>query len=59
MGTPSVWRSSNHKRVARILREDNSLWLRRKKLTVTTDSNHGLRFYPNLVGNMEPTRVRF
>jgi putative transposase len=48
----------NHKRVARIMREDNLLCLRRKKFQVaTTDSSHGLRIYPNLAGSMELTRL--
>jgi putative transposase len=47
----------NHKRVARILREDNLLCLRRKKFVVTTDSNHGLHIYPNLAGSMEPAGI--
>jgi len=38
----------NHKRVARIMREDNLLCLRRKKFMVTTDSRHGFPVYPNL-----------
>ena len=33
----------NHKRVRRIMREDNLLCLRRRKFVVTTDSNHGRR----------------
>ncbi len=37
----------NHKRVHRILREDNLLCLRRRKYGVTTDSGHALRVYPN------------
>jgi putative transposase len=48
----------NHKRVARIMREDNLLCLRRRKFQVaTTDSSHGLRVYPNLAGSMELTRL--
>jgi putative transposase len=48
----------NHKRVARIMREDNLLCLRKKKFAVvTTDSSHGLRVYPNLAGGMELTRL--
>jgi putative transposase len=43
----------NHKRVGRILREDNLLCLRRRKFVVTTDSGHGLRVYPNLAASME------
>ena len=45
----------NHKRVARIMREDNLLCLRRKKFMVTTDSRHGFPVYPNLAGGMELT----
>jgi transposase InsO family protein len=45
----------NPKRVRRIMREDNLLCLRKKKFVVTTDSNHNLRVYPNLAGNMELT----
>ena len=45
----------NHKRVGRILREDNLLCLRRRKFVSTTDSNHNLRVYPNLAGTMELT----
>jgi len=42
----------NHKRVHRILREDNLLCLRRRKFVVTTDSGHDLRVYPNLARQM-------
>jgi len=42
----------NHKRVHRILREDNLLCLRRRKFVLTTDSGHGLRVYPNLARQM-------
>jgi putative transposase len=47
----------NHKRVARIMGEDNLLCLRRKKFVVTTDSHHGFPIYPNLAGSMEPTGI--
>jgi putative transposase len=47
----------NHKRVGRILREDNLLCLRRRKFAVTTDSNHHLRVYPNLAAKMELTGI--
>lgn len=47
----------NHKRVGRIMREDNLLCLRRKKFVVTTDSNHNFRVYPNLAGTMELTGI--
>ena len=38
----------NHKRVVRLMREDNLLSLRRKKHVFTTDSAHTLPIYPNL-----------
>jgi transposase InsO family protein len=41
-------RTVNHKRVRRIMREDNLLCLRRRKFVVTTDSNHNRPVYPNL-----------
>jgi putative transposase len=47
--------SVNHKRVGRIMREDNLLCIRRRKFVCTTDSNHGLRVYPNLAKKMELT----
>jgi transposase InsO family protein len=50
------WKA-NHKRVARIMREDNLLCLRRKKFVTTTDSRHGLPVYPNLACDMELTRL--
>lgn len=37
----------NHKRVYRLMREDNLLCLRKRKFVVTTDSDHGLPVYPN------------
>lgn len=42
----------NHKRVARMLREDNLLSLRRRAFVATTDSRHGYTIYPNLARNM-------
>ena len=47
----------NHKRVGRIMREDNLLCLRKRKFVITTDSNHNLRVYPNLAGTMELTGI--
>jgi len=47
----------NHKRVARILREDNLLCLRRRKFVATTDSSHAHPVYPNLAAGMKPTAV--
>ncbi len=42
----------NHKRVYRLMREDNLLCLRKRKFVVTTDSDHGLPVYPNLARRM-------
>jgi len=45
----------NHKRVYRLMREDNLLCLRRRKFVVTTDSAHGLPVYPNLARTLVVT----
>jgi len=45
----------NHKRVYRLMREDNLLCLRRRTFTVTTDSAHALPVYPNVAGAMTLT----
>jgi putative transposase len=47
----------NHKRVGRLMREDNLLCLRRRKFVVTTDSNHPLGVYPNVAGTIELTGI--
>lgn len=48
----------NHKRVRRIMQEDNLLCLRRRRFRpATTDSNHRFRVYPNLARDLEPTTV--
>jgi transposase InsO family protein len=47
----------NHKRVHRIMREDNLLCLRRRKFVITTDSGHALPIYANLVPDMVLTGV--
>ena len=47
---------ANHKRVGRILREDNLLCMRRRKFQVTTDSTHGHRIYQNLTRDVKPTK---
>jgi transposase InsO family protein len=48
---------AGHRRVGRIMREDNLLCLRKRKFVVTTDSNHNLRVYPNLAAKMELTGI--
>jgi putative transposase len=47
----------NHKRVYRIMREDNLLCVRRRKFVVTTDSHHAFRIYPNLAQSLMLTGV--
>ena len=43
----------NHKKVARIMRENNwSCVPRKKRWIVTTNSNHGLSIYPNLITDL-------
>jgi putative transposase len=48
----------NHKRVQRILREDNLLCLRHRKFIVTTDSKHAQPVYPNVAAGMELTGLQ-
>ena len=45
------------KKVARILREDNLLCVRRRKFLATTDSSHGRKVYPNLAAAMVLTDI--
>ncbi len=48
----------NHKRVLRLMREDNLLCLRRRAFVpATTDSNHGWRVVPNLTRSIVLTGV--
>jgi putative transposase len=47
----------NHKRVARIMREDNLLAVQPRAFVVTTDSRHKLEVYLNLAGRMKLTGV--
>jgi putative transposase len=49
--------SVNHKRVLRILREDNLLGLQRRRFVVTTDSEHRLEVYLNLASRMKLTGI--
>jgi transposase InsO family protein len=49
---------ANHKRVLRLMRQDNLLCLRKRPFVpVTTDSKHGWRVVPNLARAMVPTGV--
>jgi putative transposase len=47
----------NHKRVARIMREDNLVGIQARAFVVTTDSDHDLEVYLNLARRMELTGV--
>ncbi len=47
----------NHKRVLRLMREDNLLCLRKRKFICTTDSKHSQRIYPNLAGELTISRI--
>jgi len=47
----------NHKRVLRLMREDNLLSLRRRAFVATTDSNHDHQIYANLVPGLEITDI--
>lgn len=48
---------ANHKRVLRLMREDNLLCLRKRKYISTTDSGHSLQVYPNLAADMVLTGI--
>ena len=47
----------NHKRVSRIMREDNLLAVQPKAFVVTTDSDHELEVYLNLASRMKLTGI--
>lgn len=46
----------NHKRVYRLMKENNLLVRRKKYKPITTQSGHGLRLYPNLAKDLEVTK---
>ena len=46
----------NHKRVLRLMQEDNLLCVKKHFKPLTTDSNHNHRVYPNLIKHKEITR---
>ena len=47
----------NHKRILRLMRQDNLLCLRHKSFLVTTDSRHALPVYPNLAAKIKPSGI--
>jgi putative transposase len=48
---------ANHKRVLRLMRQDNLLCLRKRSFVRTTDSNHAWAVYPNLVPELSLTTL--
>ena len=50
--------AANHKRVLRLMREDNLLCLRKPAFVpATTQARHGWRIYPNLAWRLAPTAI--
>lgn len=50
--------AANHKRVLRLMRQDNLLCLRRRPFVpATTDSRHGWHIVPNLARGLTPTGI--
>jgi len=47
----------NHKRVQRIMQEENLRCLLKRRFIKTTDSNHGFRRFPNLLRDLVVTRL--
>lgn len=47
----------NHKRVLRMMHQDNLLCVRRRGFVITTDSRHPLPVYPNLAVQIAPTAI--
>jgi putative transposase len=47
----------NHKRVARLMREDNLLAVQPKAFVITTDSDHDVEVYLNLASRMKLTGI--
>ncbi len=47
----------NHKRVGRLMREDNLLAIQRRQFVVTTDSKHELEVYLNVAAHMRLTGI--
>lgn len=52
------WTGVGHRRVARMMREDNLLCLRKRRFRIaTTDSNHDRPVYPNLAADVTPDGI--
>jgi len=48
---------ANHKKILRLMKEDNLLCVKKRFKPVTTDSNHGFSVYPNLIKDLEVTQL--
>jgi transposase InsO family protein len=48
----------NHKRVLRLMQEDNLLAVRQRRFVSSTDSRHPLEVHANLAAHMQPTSVQ-
>jgi transposase InsO family protein len=48
---------ANHKKVLRLMKEDNLLCVKKRFRLQTTDSNHGEKVYPNLANNLKVTDI--
>ncbi len=48
---------TNHKKVLRLMKEDNLLCVKRSFRLRTTDSNHSEKIYPNLAKNLKVTDI--
>ncbi|MBU4300020.1 MAG: IS3 family transposase, partial [Nanoarchaeota archaeon] len=50
--------SINHKKVLSIMRNDNLLCIRKKFRIITTDSNHNLPVFQNLIKDIEKSALK-
>jgi putative transposase len=47
----------NHKRVVRMMREDNPIAVQPKRFVITTNASHKLEVYLNLASRMKLTSI--
>jgi transposase InsO family protein len=47
----------NHKKILRIMKEDDLIYAKKMFKPVTTDSDHGFSVYPNLIKDLEITQL--
>ena len=53
----TLWSTVNHKRVERIVREQNLQCKQPRAYRITTNSNHKFPRYPNLIKDIVPVRI--